>query len=104
MKRKKVSTISLIDPNLSNNQSRIPNQVVVEHDYDINDWYRFIECVRRSLRTFFVEQNFMGKIIDPNDKVMKSKILERIFDPVMRFLTNEAQVYFLNPLVHLIFI
>ena len=73
--------------------NRTQNFAAMELDYDTNDWLKFIECARRSLRIFYVEQNFIGKIIDSNnDKVMKSKILERIFDPVMRFLINDAQV------------
>ena len=72
---------------------KLQNQPVVEQDFETTDCGKLVHCVRKSLRIFTIEHKFIGKIIDPQtDKLMNSKILERIFDPVLRSFNVEAEV------------
>ena len=77
----------------SANLAKLQSQPVVEHDFETTDCGKFVQCVKKSLRVFTIENKFIGKIIDPQtDKLMNSKILERIFDPVLRSFNVEAEV------------
>jgi hypothetical protein len=60
-------------------------------DFDTNDCFKFISCINETLKMFSIENIFIRKIIDSNEKIFFCKILERIFDPVLNFLKSEAE-------------
>lgn len=53
---------------------------------------------------FIIENKFISKLFD-KDKTIGSKILERIYDPVLNFLNQEAEVLILfeNLSINLLF-
>jgi hypothetical protein len=60
-------------------------------DFETNDCFKFISCMNETLKMFSIENIFIRKIIDSNEKIFLCKILERIFDPVLNFLKLEAE-------------
>lgn len=78
-------------------------QVIVE-DFETTDCVKFVQCVRIALNMFSVENKFITKIIDGQEKIITNKILERIFDPILRYLNNDAEVLLLNQLKMIIFV
>lgn len=79
--------------NVNNGSNKVQYQTVIEQDFDTADCIRFINCVRKTLTMFSIENKFIYKIIDGSkDRIMACKILDRIFDPVLRFLSNDAEV------------
>ena len=68
------------------------NQLATERDFDQTDCVTFVLCVREVLKMFSVEEIFIGKIIDPKENVVWCKILERIYDPVLRSLITDAEI------------
>lgn len=66
-------------------------QMVVE-DFETTDCVRFVQCARVALNMFTVESRFVTKIIDSSEKIIMNKLLERIFEPVLRYLNNDAEV------------
>ena len=77
--------------NPSYNPNRAFSIMVFEQDFETSDCVRFIHCVRKSLKMFCIENIFISKIFDAKEKIILHKILERIFDPVLRFLKIEAE-------------
>lgn len=95
---------SLNDSGLSTNSNRsaslipqnrsaciVPGMGMIETDFEPGECMTFLHCVRKSLKMFYIESIFIGEIFDTNQKVILHKILERIFDPVLRFLKEEAE-------------
>lgn len=80
---------------ISNFSSKIQNQISTE-DFEISDCIKFVKSVRVALKLFTIEIKFITKIIDCDEKLIINKILEKIFDPVLRYLKNEAEVMFFN--------
>ncbi len=64
---------------------------VNDQDLDLTDCGRFIQWVKKTLIMFIVETKFIGKLID-KDKTIAYKIIDRIFDPVLKYLVHEAEV------------
>lgn len=75
----------------SNSLSRNNNQYVIEQDFETDECLRFVLCMRETLKMFTIENVFIHKIIDEKEKVVFCKIVERIFDPVLRFLKAEVE-------------
>ena len=98
LRRKKSTnaTISELAANNSNSLNRQSNQYVIEQDFETIDCVKFVLCARESLRMFSIENIFISKIIDCKDKVVLCKILERIFDPVLRFLKTDSERLTIN--------
>ncbi len=67
------------------------NQQLIEQDFETTDCIKFVLCAREALKMFSIENIFIEKIIDPKANVVVCKILERIFDPVLRSLRTEAE-------------
>jgi hypothetical protein len=64
---------------------------IFDQDFDLNDCPKFIQSVKKTLTMFIIENKFISKLFD-KEKTIGSKILERIYDPVMNFLNQEAEV------------
>jgi hypothetical protein len=70
-----------------------PSQNLVEQDFESADCIKFTSCARQALQMFNIENILLYKIFsDGKEKVIASKLLERIFDPILRFLNVEAEV------------
>jgi exocyst complex protein 7 len=70
------------------------------HDFETTECVKFVQCVRKVLNLFKIENNFIEKVIESNSndnkKVITSKILNKIFDPVFRYLFNDAEKFAAN--------
>lgn len=75
----------------SGNRSQSVAAVVFEQDFEQSECVNFIYCARLSLRMFYIENIFIGELFDANQKMVAHKILERLFDPVLKFLRGEAE-------------
>lgn len=93
LKRKKSTQANLNDLGAGYNSSRSASvaAAMFEQDFETSECVKFIQCVRKSLKMFYIENIFCGEIFDSTQKVILHKILERIFDPVLRFLKSEAE-------------
>ena len=63
------------------------------HDFETTDCVKLVQCTRKALSMFKIENNFIGKVIEikgADKKRVASKILNNIFDPVLRFMCNDA--------------
>lgn len=72
------------------NASKTPAQGF-EEDFETTDCAKFIEMIQKTEKMFTIENNLLNRILE-DDRMMARKILERIYDPVLRFLHNEAEV------------
>jgi hypothetical protein len=72
------------------NASKTPAQGF-EEDFETTECAKFIEMVQKTEKMFTIENNLLNRILE-DDRVVARKILERIYDPVLRFLHNEAEV------------
>jgi hypothetical protein len=65
------------------------------NDFETTDCVKLVQCMRKALIMFKIENSFISKIIESNSsdnkKILTSKILNNIFDPVLRFLSNDAE-------------
>ena len=65
------------------------------HDFETTDCIKFIQCAHKASDLFKIENKFIAKVIqissNENSKIIASKILDRIFDPVLKFLANDAE-------------
>ena len=91
MRRKKSSQANLLDMSQNHNRSSSV-ALIYEQDFEASDCVKFVHCVRKSLKMFNIENIFISKIFDSDQRVILHKILERIFDPVLIFLKEEAEV------------
>ena len=80
----------MINLSTANNRGSIA-PVAIEQDFETSDCMKFLFCVRKSLKIFHLENIFVGELFDANQKIIMQKILERIFDPILRFLKEEAE-------------
>ena len=64
-------------------------------DFETTDCTKLVECMSKALSMFQIENRFISKIIESNSsdnkKILTSKILNNIFDPVLRFLSSDAE-------------
>lgn len=81
-----LSTTSHNNPNKSMNQFS-----PFEQDFETTDCVRLAECMRKVQRMFSVEIKFVALVLNSDDKIMQSKILERIFDPILRSFIIDAE-------------
>ena len=65
--------------------------IVHEQDFEQSECVNFIHCARKSLRMFHIENIFIDALFDASQKVIAHKILERLFDPVLKFLHCQAE-------------
>jgi hypothetical protein len=91
MKRKKSSNLNVNELNISNNPNRAFS-MTVNQDFETSECVKFVQCIRKSLKMFYIENIFIGIIFDSKENFITNKILERIYDPVLRFLKLEAEV------------
>lgn len=91
--RRKKSAHANLNEGLGYNASRSQSvaTVMYEQDFESSECTKFMHCVRKSLKMFFIENIFIGELFDSNQKVIMHKILERLFDPVLKFLKSEAE-------------
>ncbi len=68
----------------------------IEQDFETSECVKFLYCIRKSLKIFYLEKIFIGELFDPNQKIIMQKILERIIEPVLRFLKEEAEKLAVN--------
>jgi hypothetical protein len=67
-------------------------QQLFDPDHEIALCIKFVQCVRKVLAMFNFENKFIGKILDgKSDKITASKMIGRIFDPVLKELLREAE-------------
>ena len=81
---------SINNGSANSNAKTIP--AVVEQDFEITDCIKFVQCMRKALSMFEIENKFISKLIGSMDHDMSCKILERIFDQVLRSLNHDAEV------------
>lgn len=75
----------------SGNRSQSVAAVVFEQDFEQRECVNFIFCSRLALRMFYIENIFIGELFDAHQKMIAHKILERLFEPVLKFLRHEAE-------------
>ena len=85
-------------PNLNDSYSvssvqlnRAVNLSNFDEEFEINDCLKFNEYITKTLYLFQIEVMLITKLFD-SEKLMASRILERIFDPVLKFLFAETEV------------
>lgn len=89
--KRKQSKVNMDQMGHSGNRSQSVAAVVFEQDFEQSECVNFIYCARLSLRMFYIENIFIGELFDANQKMVAHKILERLFDPVLKFLRGEAE-------------
>jgi hypothetical protein len=62
-----------------------------DQDVCLSDLDKFYQSMKKALFLLIVETKFIDKLFD-KDKYLASKILERVFDHVLNYLTQEAEV------------
>ncbi len=72
-------------------------QYLFDLETELSNCVKFVQCMRKTLAMFNIENKFISKVFDDNssnsnDRVTACRILNRIFDPVLKLLTNDANV------------
>ena len=64
-------------------------------DFETTDCIKFVQCAQKALSMFTIENKFIFKLIqnngNDNSKIIASKLLDRIFDPVLRSLNGDVE-------------
>lgn len=71
-----------------------PLQQQFDPESEINRCVKFVQCIRKVLAMFSIENKFIDRIMDVknSDRLTANKIIGRIFDPVLKELKKDAEV------------
>jgi hypothetical protein len=74
------------------NQNIMSLQQQFDQDYEITTCIKFVQCMRKVLNMFSFENKFIGKLLDSRtDKVTTNMMISRIFDPMLKELSRDAE-------------
>lgn len=77
----------------TSNVTDVQKSNFTEQDFESPDFESYVKSIRKCLQMFSLEEKFMNKLL-AGDGDATNKVLNRIFEPVLRYLRNEGEVYF----------
>ena len=78
----------------STNITEIQKLSLPEQDLESPECDSFVKCISRCYHLFSFESKFIAKLLNNNKKAI-TRILSKIFEPILRFLNVEAEVFIL---------
>ncbi len=69
----------------------VQKNIPLEQDFESSECDGFLKSIRRCYQLLTIESMFINKLIG-NQREIKMSILDKIYEPVIRFLKVEAEV------------